>query len=104
MKIKGAAILLNGSIHWGTTFHASLWFELFELGKMPKAHESQMTKEDWAMVWLKWGAQEGFVTTDDEFMDREQAAELALQNGQAYDGSTYRPNELHVPDLIFADC
>jgi hypothetical protein len=100
MKITGAAIHINGKMVTGSVLHASLWADAFSLGLLPKRHETEMTQDDWRTVWLEWGTQEGFVLDSGEFVDREQAAEIALGNGQVARDYISIPNELHVPDIF----
>lgn len=97
MKIIAAAIKVKGTIYSAGTIHACIWCDLFKDGIMPKRSESAMAHADWELVWFEWETEEGFLTDTGEFLNREQAAELALANGQA--DSCYRPNELHFPDV-----
>ena len=98
MRITAAAIKIKETIVSSCTIHACLWLEAFRRGLLPQRTEHEMTQDDWRTVWLVWGVQEGFLCDTGEFVDREQAAIIALANGQATE--TYRQQELHFPDVM----
>lgn len=99
MIIIAAAIKIGDKIVSGINLHAGLVMIAFHDGLMPKRSEANMTKEDSELLYLEWGYDEGFLSDTNEFLTRDEAAALALANGQATE--TYRPNELHVPDVIW---
>ena len=100
MKIKGSAIKIGETIHWGRSIHACLINEAFDLGLFPKATEGEMTNEDWQHFYNSTEYDEGFVLEDGTFVDRYEAADIALSENQIDSKQDcYRENELHLPDI-----
>ena len=100
MKIKGSAIKIGETVHWGTSIHACLFNDAFDLGLFPKPTPEEMTHEDWEKFYLTVGYEEGFVLEDGTFVDRFVAADIALAENQIDSKQDcYRSNELHLPDV-----
>ena len=103
MKIKGSAIRIGEFVHWGITIHTCLLSELFDMGRMPKPSVSQMTRDDWDYIYMDIGYEEGFVLEDDSFVDRYEAANIAVETQQIESkAECYRRDELHLPDVYHA--
>jgi hypothetical protein len=102
MKIKGSAIKIGETVHWGTSIHACLVNEAFDMGLFPKLTAEEMTDADWTYFY-GMGYEEGFVLEDDTFVDRFEAAKIAVKEKQIdCIGECYREKELHLPDVCWS--
>lgn len=100
MRIESTALKIGKTILDGYCLHACLWVNAFDQGLLPRRREQDMTEQDWHTVWHDLETQEGFVTDAKEFLDREQAYQLAIDNEQVTAGNTCYPHELHAPDVL----
>ena len=100
MRVESAALKIGTTVLDGYCLHACLWVIAFEQGLLPKRHEIEMTRQDWHAVWHNIGVTEGFMTDTKEFLDREQALQLAIDNEQVTVGNTVCRYELHAPDIM----
>lgn len=98
-KVLRPAIRVGEAVVDAFGLHAFCWELVFKQGLMPKRCEEDMTADDWKVMHFEVGIEEGFLLDTGEFVDRMKALEIAEQAGQLLDETTYKPGELHVPDI-----
>jgi hypothetical protein len=94
LRVLRPALLIGSQIVSANGLHAMCYMVARELGLIPKSDDD---KEGWRTLYLETGCEEGFEMSDGSFANREDAAAIALANGQATEA--YRPQELHACDF-----
>jgi hypothetical protein len=103
MHITSAAIRFNNHVVSAPGIHACAWEAAFEQGLMPKPRQRDMRHEDWEIVYLEWGFEEGYLTNTGEFVTRHEALHIARCADQTYkdDGNLCNACDgLHFPDIF----
>lgn len=95
--ITAAAVKVADRIFSGPWLHATCWQDAKEASALPLTGDGFV---DWGKVWIDLEGEEGFLTDGGEFLNREEAMELALSNGQTALDYIGRTGELHAPDLF----